>query len=154
MLKRREEAFAQAVARGATASGAAREAGYKAGSAGWRLMKRPEVKARVAALGAAMTEHAARELTRVVVPTREFVLRELIEVIHDSKAARDRGSTLRGLELVGKEIGMFVQRNMQVDSPLQRLPAERLLALLRLIEGVEAPQLTLDATVEPTDETW
>jgi hypothetical protein len=162
MLKRKEELFAQARARGLTQQAAAVEAGYAVGSTAM-LMKRPEIQQRIDVLNAVIAERNAAEIARVVAPTRDWVLRELVENIIEAKNAKDRPSVNRGLELVGKEIGMFIARSMQIESPLQRLPADRLVALLQLIEqampGDEvlavhqaAPQLTL--TAEPTDDSW
>ena len=55
-----------------------------------------------------------------------------------------------------RELGMFVQRTMAIESPLQRLPAEKLLALLAIVEeAVGFEQTTkpsakvIDRPVEP-----
>ena len=71
------------------------------------------------------------------------MLRELCDNVSRAKEAMDRGSVNQGLELVGRELGMFVQRTMAIESPLQRLPADRLLALLALVdEAVWCEQVT------------
>jgi hypothetical protein len=92
----------------------------------------------------------AKEIVRVNAPTREWVLRELVDQVEHAKLASDRGATLKGLELVGKEIGMFVQRSMAIESPLARLSADKLLALLALVdEAVGSEQVTIQARNQP-----
>jgi hypothetical protein len=45
---------------------------------------------------------------------------------------------------------MFVQRSMQIESPLQRLPADKLLALLAIVEeAVGNEQVTKAEPVAP-----
>lgn len=166
-LHRKQEIFCQAVARGLSQSAAAVEAGF-AGSSGHRLMKLTKIQARIDELDAAIVARRNAEVARVVVPTRDYVLRELIENISDAKNAHDRASVNRGLELVGKEIGMFVTRSMAIESPLQKLPADRLVALLQLIERTQlvaeqralpapaatSPTIEIEAVIEPTDDAW
>ena len=43
---------------------------------------------------------------------------------------------------------MFVQRNMQIDSPLQRLPADKLVQLLQLIDGALIPDTDRQRPIE------
>jgi hypothetical protein len=167
-MDRREELFAQAIVRGLGRGAAATEAGYSVQMSA-KLWKRESVQQRIKELDDEIRQRKAGEFARVVVPTRDWVLRELIENVNESKAAKDRASVNRGLELVGKEIGMFVTRSMQIDSPLQRLPAASLVQLLALIDkalpnpdalpALSAPrEVTIDATVEPsseaTDDVW
>lgn len=158
VMSPKHEAFCQAIARGMSQAKASAEAGFNE-SRGYTLHKRPEIQARIAELSAKVEARRTHDLVMVVAPTRDWVLRELIENIHASKEAKDRASVNRGLELVGKEVGMFVQRTMALDSPLSGLPADRLLALVRLIDAASPAALTgptsaiLDAVVEPhTDD--
>lgn len=169
MLKREEALFAEGVVKGMSPAKAAKAAGYRGNGMAGKLLKRAHVQARIAELGEAVDVLRASEVARAVVPTRDWVMRELIETVYESKAAKDRTNTYRGLELVGKEIGMFVTRTMSVDSPLQRLPASQLVQLLALIDkalpnpdalpALTAPrEVTIDVTVEPsseaTDDVW
>jgi hypothetical protein len=157
MLKERERLFCEGIARGLSPSKAAKEAGYKGNSAGGKLMLREAVVQRIAELNEAVETLRASEVARAIVPTRDWVMRELIENVTESKAARDRSNVYRGLELVGRELGMFVMRTMEVSSPLQQMPAQRLRALLRLIDSALTPELTIEAeatTIEASDEAW
>jgi hypothetical protein len=67
--------------------------------------------------------------------------------VETAKLASDRGAVNKGLELVGREIGMFVQRSMQIESPLQRLSADKLLSLLAIVEEAVGNE---EATVAPS----
>lgn len=172
-LDRRREAFCLAVATGASQTEAAREAGYKhpAISAN-RVIRQPAVRGRIAELRGLVDKEKAKQIKQIAEPTRAWVISELCGTVAWAKEAGDRAGTLKGLELVGRELGMFVQRSMMIESPLQRLPADRLLALLALVEeavalpqvaatkAAEAPALlpeplTIDADSEPeAAECW
>ena len=166
--ERKREAFCQAVARGLSGAKAAEEAGYGGSGTSTRLMQRPEVKARIAELDAVVEAKRISQLEKMA-PTRDWVLRELVENVYGAKEAKDRASVNRGLELIGKEMGMFVQRSMVIDSPLQRLPADKLVAVLALIEQtitaaeqprqLEGPTIDgahtdLEAVDVVTDDDW
>jgi len=133
------------VAQGNTAVVAATKAGYSnANKQAYQVLKQPAVKARIAEVSALIDQEKAKDIVRVAAPTREWVLRELVDQVEHAKLASDRGATLKGLELVGKEIGMFVQRSMAIESPLARLSADKLLALLALVdEAVGSEQVTI-----------
>jgi len=135
VLDERAEKFCMLVAQGKKQTEAARVAGYPApGAKATKLMAKAEIRSRVAALASRLTSRKLDAVIRFEAPTREYVLRGLIDNVESAREANDRGSVNKGLELVGKEIGMFVQRSMQIDSPLQRLPAAKLTELLRLID--------------------
>lgn len=107
----RHEAFAQALAKGNSASEAYVLAGYSRneGNAG-RLNRNEQVQRRVAELQAML-------LSRMVVD-REWVLAKLIENATNNQEANPNASN-KALELIGKELGMFVDRtentNINVD---------------------------------------
>lgn len=107
----RHEAFAQALAKGNSASEAYALAGYRRneGNAG-RLNRNEQVQRRVAELQAML-------LDRMVVD-REWVLAKLIENATNNQEANPNASN-KALELIGKELGMFVDRtentNINVD---------------------------------------
>lgn len=131
----RREAFCLFVAQGNSAVVAAKKAGYATpDKTAYTVLRQPAVKARIAEVSALIDQEKAKDIVRVQAPTREWVLRELMDNVSASKAALDRSSVNKGLELVGKEIGMFVQRSMQIESPLMKLPADKLLALLAIVE--------------------
>ena len=170
-LGTKRQAFCLAVAMGASQTEAAREAGYAhPGVAANKLMKQPAVRGRVAELRGMVDKEKARHISQVAEPTRAWVIAELCATVGWAKEAGDRAGTLKGLELVGRELGMFVQRSMVIESPLQRLPADKLLALLALVEeavGLEqtvvspkptivVPEpMTIEAEAEPEPmESW
>ena len=141
----RREQFCLLVAQGNLPVPAARKAGFKsADKVASQMMRQPAVKARIAEMSERVDIEKAKEIVRVNASTREWVLRELVDQVEHAKLASDRGATLKGLELVGKEIGMFVQRSMAIESPLARLSADKLLALLALVdEAVGSEQVTI-----------
>jgi len=156
MLDARREQFCLFVAEGKIQTEAARLAGFPApNTAASKLMAKDVVRRRVEDLRNRLTARKLDASVGFVAPTREYVLRGLIDNIEAARDAHDRGSVNKGLELVGKEIGMFVQRSMQIDSPLQRLPAAKLSELLRLIDETLEPKpvMTIEAKLEaPTIE--
>ena len=94
------------MADGGNRTQAAIAAGYApshAASSGCQLYKQPEVKARIIEL---QTRATAKTVNSLAV-SKTWVLDELIDNIHQAKAAKQFTSANRALELVGKEIGMF-----------------------------------------------
>lgn len=108
LSNQRHERFAQELAKGKSASEAYIEAGYEESrSAASRLSANVNVQQRVAEL----KERAAAN----VVVTREWVLEQLVDNAAKAKAAGDFGPSNQALNLVGKEIGMFVDRSESVN---------------------------------------
>lgn len=144
----KREAFCLYVAQGNLPTAAARKAGYSSpDKQAYQIMKHKAVKERIAEVSALVDMEKAKDIVRITAPTREWVLRELMDNVKASKEALDRSSVNKGLELVGKEIGMFVQRSMQIESPLQRLSADKLLSLLAIVEEAVGNE---EATVAPS----
>lgn len=130
----RREKFAQEIAAGKTQLEAAKIAGYRpnAANAG-RIAKQPLVAARVANIlaerserGRAATERAAEALALdrgwVLANLKENALRASREVpVLDAKGKptgeyRYDGAVVnRALELIGKELGMFIERRETVN---------------------------------------
>lgn len=104
----RHEAFAQHLARGMSADEAHTKAGFSAnrGNAS-RLKANESVMARVAELKAMTAE-------RVVVD-REWVLAKLIENATNTQESNPNASN-KALELLGKELGMFVERTENLNT--------------------------------------
>lgn len=99
----RHERFAQALAAGKTADEAYQEAGYKPSRPhASRLATKGNVKERLAELLGRATEG--------IVLTRQWVIEELVANAKAAKARQDGSVVNRALELLGKEIGMFVDR--------------------------------------------
>lgn len=141
----RYERFAICYAAHGNGTRAALEAGFAAGqrnqSAAVRavdLMKREEIRQRVAELNAV----AERKTTAAVAVDRAWVLNELILNAQSAREANDRSAANRALELVGKEMGMFVDRKLEMKSPLEALSAQELQALVRLIDSGQLLDIT------------
>lgn len=134
----RHEKFARLVAAGEPASKAYVDAGYAAStdrsaeSAGSRLLSNVEVAARIAEIRAELEQAAQKAATVtkewIVEKLRENALRAMqAQPVTDSKGNPTGEYTYQGsvanraLELLGKEIGMFVERtenlNKNVDAP-------------------------------------
>lgn len=103
----RHEAFAQALAKGKTADEAYKLAGFSAnrGNA-TRLKANESVSARVAELQSMVAERA--------VVDREWVLAKLIENANNNQESNPSASN-KALELIGKELGMFVERTENIN---------------------------------------
>jgi len=103
----RHEAFAQALAGGTSASEAYRRAGYRPDrAAASRLSAKVYIKTRVSELQGITAE-------RVVVD-RQWVLARLIESAQKNQETNPAASN-KALELIGKELGMFVERSENVN---------------------------------------
>lgn len=102
----RHEKFAQELVKGATASDACRAVGIDPRNS-TRLMKNDEILRRVGEL----QERAAAN----VVISREWVLEQLIDNAAQAKQQGDIGPSNQALQLIGKEIGMFVDRSENVN---------------------------------------
>jgi hypothetical protein len=133
----KHERFAQAMARGVNQTNAAKEAGYPEGAAHVRaseIMKRPEVKARIAELKAKAETLAVKR----VALSREEVLQQLLDVATKAMSTNNLTAANRAWELIGKELGMFVDRKMDVKSPLDALNAQQIVALTALLDQLDA----------------
>jgi len=101
----KHERFAQELAKGKSASEAYVAAGYRESrSAASRLSTNVNVAQRVAEL----QERAADG----VVLTRQWVIEQLIDNVSKAKSGEklDGATANRALELLGKELGMFIER--------------------------------------------
>jgi phage terminase small subunit len=130
------ELFPQARARGLSLTASAREAGYSPNTChvrGSELNRNPEVLERIAEL----REKMDRATVNSVVADRNWVLRNLVEIAHEAREARDRPGATKALELVGKELGMFVNRTQEIRSPMSDLSAQQLQAIIRYCEERE-----------------
>lgn len=107
LSNQKHEAYAQALAKGKSATEAMREAGYSDPRNSSRLTKNDEIAARVAELQGMAAD-------RVVVD-REWVLAKLIENAKDTQKSNPAASN-KALELIGKELGMFVERSENINT--------------------------------------
>ncbi|WKV16985.1 terminase small subunit [Microcystis phage MJing1] len=150
----RYEAVAQGLARGKSQTQAALDAGYSMGSAagqGCRIAARPEVQARIMELREKLEEQRSTALAKVEMPTRKKVLEELVQAQDAAKQQGNLQAQLRALELLGKELGMFIQRSeVRVESPLEGLNAGDLAGLLAALRqgDVEVVESTAEEVLD------
>lgn len=102
----RHEKFAQELAKGVSASDACRAVGIDPRNS-TRLMKNDEISRRV-------DELQERAVSNVLL-SREWVLEQLVDNANLAKAAGDFGPSNQALNLLGKELGMFVERTENVN---------------------------------------
>jgi hypothetical protein len=106
----RHEKFAQLVATGQSPAQAYVAAGYEERTSytcGPRLLKRIEVLARVNELRKSVAQSAVNHAGL----NREFVLTELMDNAIKAKENQEWSASNRALELLGKELGLFVDRS-------------------------------------------
>lgn len=131
-LNKRQEVFCQQVAKGITPTEAARGAGYSGSGVrvtASRMMDKPEIVERIAAI---KTTVERATVSRVAID-KAWVISQLVENVETAKQAvpvLDREGNETGdyvqnlvaankaLELIGKELGMFVERREVRTGPL------------------------------------
>lgn len=121
----RHERFAELVATGHSPAQAYAAAGYEEKTAytcGPRLLKRPEVRSRVTEL----QQTVAQTSVRRVALNRERVLNRLSQLGHEAQCKGQFSAAVRCEELIGKELGMFVQRVWSWSGRLEDLDPEQL----------------------------
>jgi uncharacterized protein YoaH (UPF0181 family) len=124
----KHERFAQLVAKGVSYTEAAKTVGYselRASAQGSTLAKHRNVAARISELSARVADQTASSAS----VSKAWVIERLIE------NAKKPGSmvTVRALELIGKELGMFVDRkDMTIRATkLDEIPEDELIAAAR-----------------------
>ena len=136
------EMFAGHVAQGKNHTQAAILAGYAEGSAavrGCELYRRPLVQARIQHLKNSTSEMAIQRVSL----SKSWVLLSLRENVEKALAEADRSAVNRGLELIGKELGMFVDRKLiGVEALISELTPRNIGAigsegLLRIVKQLE-----------------
>ena len=147
----RWEAFAQAYVRCKNGTQAAKEVGFKGGKDGnnfavraHELLKKPEVQKRVSELN----QQLVKETMKSAKVDRAWVLDRLKENAQEALENRDRAAANRALELLGKELGLFIDRKMVLTGPLEALDAPRLQRLLALAQAAEEGRLVLPKSIE------
>ena len=140
------EAFAAAYAEHGNGTRAAITAGYAPGdngaSAAQRavaLLKKVEIKKRIDQIREGLRKKAVSATSL----NRAWVLEKLKENAEDALERGDRAAANRALELLGKEIGMFIDKRMVLTGPLEALDARQLQRLVALAEAAEAGRLAL-----------
>lgn len=105
----RHERFAQELAHGKSATEAYSAAGYKPHQQNAsRMMSNDVVQKRVAELKSRVVE--------AVLLTKEWIIEQLIENAQLAKANDDFAPANKAIELLGKELGMFIERK-EVGKP-------------------------------------
>jgi phage terminase small subunit len=143
------EIFAQKVAEGLSHTEAAKSAGYAAGSAhvtACRVLRNANVAARIEELKASISQMAVQTAgiskAWVMQRLRENAQRAMTaEPVLDREGAPTGEYTYQGnvanraLELIGKELGMFVDRKRISIEDLRQLSTEQLMVMLEDIDG-------------------
>lgn len=166
VLKARWEKFAQLIARGECKSNAAaylaagydRVPGDTAKVRAYQLLKKPAIAERIKELQAEFeqeTNEARKSAFEAMRLTREFVINELLDTLRRAKSGKriDGATANRACELLGKELGMFVDRSENTntiygisDKPLTPEEWERKWAEK---QTGELPKQQSSANVEP-----
>jgi phage terminase small subunit len=134
--EQRVEMFCDAVARGMSGTQAAIAAGYserRASATAAELRRRPDVQARIEDLRERYTTARVEKVT----VTGEWVMQELAELALRAKELNDRPTLARTLEILARANGLFIERRMEVRSPLESMSAHQLQRLLTLLQAVE-----------------
>lgn len=103
----RHETFAQALAKGMSATDAMKAAGYSDPRNSTRLTKNDEIRTRV-------EELQGRAAANVVI-TREWVIEQLVDNARLAKEQGDFSPANQAIKLLGMELGMFVERTENVN---------------------------------------
>lgn len=100
-LNRKQTRFVEVYLTGSPASDAAIQAGYSTASAkqvAWKLLQDPQV--------ATAIEDGQRELAQATAVTAEWITQQL----RDIAVAGIKGDSVKALELLGKNLGLFKER--------------------------------------------
>lgn len=140
LLDAKHEVFAQKLAHGVNQTQAAIQAGFSPVSAstqGHKLSARKDVSDRVTELLLQREQIRSEAMKHIELPTRMDVLNDLVAVREEAKIARNLNARMKANELIGKELGMFVQRtDVRVESVVNRLGAAELHQLAALAQQV------------------
>ncbi len=129
------ENFARYIANGETQANAAKLAGFKENNAhirGCILMKKDEIRLRVEELQRVSSEQAVTGLS----VSKAWVMGKLRENVEKAKMVGDHSAVNRGLELIGKEIRMFVERKVIGLHDLRSASADELLDMLAEVDSM------------------
>ena len=139
----RHEQFAQLVAIGQSPAQAYAVAGYEGKTSytcGPRLLRRAEVRARVTELQQTIAKAAVSKISI----TRETVLTELMDNALTAKQNHQWSASNRALELLGKELGMFVDHSVRMDwdGDLKTLSDDQLDKVIEYLEAIALQSMT------------
>lgn len=107
----RHEQFAQLVAKGMPATKAYIQAGYGATGNGAEVNASKLLRsAKVADRLSELRPHIESEVIKLIAVDKQWVIDQLIDNARVAKNKEQIGPANRALELIGKELGMFVDR--------------------------------------------
>lgn len=133
----KHEHFAQLIAGGLSAPKAYASAGYSeqgAAQSANRLLRDAEVSRRVDELRSAASERAIEKAAI----DRAWIIEKLVENAKAAAAAEDFGPSNRALELLGKEVGMFIDRKEIRTGSLDEMKPDELRDLREAIAAERA----------------
>ena len=145
------ENFARYIANGETQANAAKLAGFKENNAHIRgsvLMKKDEIRQRVEELKSVSSERAVTGLSL----NKSWVLQNLKDNVEAAKEEDDHSAVNRGLELIGKEIGMFVERKILGLQDLSTASADELFDIIAVIDSKLANERQAEVLALPEGE--
>lgn len=153
----KHERFAQQVAKGVDIGKAYAKSGYKASKhaaevSGSRLLKKAEIQARIEELKSATAEQAVRDSSI----TKAEIMRMLRDNYRLAMKEKEIAPANRAAELLGKEIGMFVERKRIGPLDIADLTDEELEQLAIQFEAVRLSRTSpardpLDPAAAPGD---
>ncbi len=112
----KHEAFAQALSKGINCSEAYKNAGFKENATnGYRLKNNEEIQARIDEIMTKNEERFGRIETQAINAAaidKAWVMKRMVREAENAERASER---VRALELVGKELNMFVNRSISLD---------------------------------------
>ena len=147
----KHEIFCQRMVLGDNQTEAAKIAGYAASCAsvqGHKLMQKPLIQQRVRYLQNRTSEVA---IERVVL-NKSWVLQKLRDNIEAANKEGDHSAVNRGLELIGKEIRMFVDRKVLGIEDLRNASADELYAVIAEIDSALEAREPADIPALPSGE--
>lgn len=107
-------------------------------AAGQSMEYKPHVAARIKEIieqKATMINKAAVKAIARAAVDKEWVLRELVKNVRRAKVEKDFNAVNRSLELVGKELCMFIDRKEIRTGPLTNLTDEQLIELTAALDA-------------------
>lgn len=140
----KHERFAQLVSKGVTQTEAAKTVGYselRAAVTGSNLAKNRKVSARIAELSVRVVD----QIVSATAIDRAWVLEGLKRIASEAEAENDFNPAIKAHELIGKELGMFVDRKeVRLGKPLSEMTYDELTALVADGAGADRPSESIN----------
>lgn len=133
----RHELFAQEMAKGKTLEEAHTAAGYSGNrKAAWPLSRRLDITGRVEELlsqRAQIETEATQQAVQATGLTKAWVIQQAKDVYVEACKDRQHQPALKALELLGREVGAFIERKEIRTGPLEDAVADELEQLHKAI---------------------